>query len=684
MNEKIPKKIGLYDVTAVLGQGGMSTVYKGIQPSLNRPVAIKVLPLHLAREQELIDRFERESSIIATLNHPNIIQIIDRGADEGRYFIVMEYVEGTSLDALIHEKNLPIYEIVHIAVQIAKGLEYAHAKGVIHRDIKPANILISGETGAVKITDFGIAKVREEELSSRTLTREQVAIGTVDYMSPEQRKDSRSIDGRSDIFSFGILLFEMITGKIPVGRFHEPEELRDDTPPLLNQVVLRCLQEDPGDRYPSFTSVIDDLKRLTEKELVYREILARVGDSVLHAPKKAKTVIWGKFTTLPHTKRVLVTAGCLILFAALAAGILLFAGRKGGGQGQETAVLQPPGGPVAGNEAPDVEPTPKIQQASPETTVPVPPPIPAPPAAALPAKPPEPPKTVAKAEAPKPVEIPPALSKKPTPKPVRTPPPASAFELETVDEAFTPVETLLAERNYAEALSVLREIRKSASAAGNKQRGAEAQWYIGKVHEEMGNHGLASMAFGHFVDTYGEYPEIVTDDWMAEALYRAGKSSALAAAHKDAVRHFRRLRQEYPSNPHSEDALFQEATLLSDHAKVPTSKWQAHYDGVASLYRDFLDLYPASSLREEAYWRLAQTYLKLGGGQSWARAIVTLEEMAKQYPRSSHLPLFEAAEVARLKLLDQVRARRLYEEFLEACPDSPRAPEAEARLQSGP
>jgi serine/threonine-protein kinase len=112
VNEKIPKRIGLYDISEVLGQGGMSTVYKGIQPSLNRPVAIKVLPLHMAREQELIDRFERESSIIAGLNHPNIIQIIDRGADEGRYFIVMEYVEGTSLDAIIHERSLPIGESV--------------------------------------------------------------------------------------------------------------------------------------------------------------------------------------------------------------------------------------------------------------------------------------------------------------------------------------------------------------------------------------------------------------------------------------------------------------------------------------------------------------------------------------------------------------------------------------------
>ncbi len=294
MTDDLPKQIGSYDIVGLLGSGGMSTVYKGIQASLRRSVAIKVLPLQPSGGDDLIDRFERESSIVASLNHPNIIQIIDRGADEGHYFIVMEYVDGCSLDQEIERKRLPIYQIVNIALQIASGMEYAHSKGVVHRDIKPANILISRESGTAKVTDFGIAKMSETELSGRTLTREQVAMGTVDYMSPEQRRDSRNIDARSDIFSFGVLLFEMVTGRVPVGRFRDLHDLRDDTPPLLNRIALRCLQEDPGDRYPTFAEVIGDLKRLTEKEMVYREILARVKASVLHAPKKAKTAVSGR------------------------------------------------------------------------------------------------------------------------------------------------------------------------------------------------------------------------------------------------------------------------------------------------------------------------------------------------------------------------------------------------------
>ncbi len=306
MSEDLPKHIGHYDIVEVLGSGGMSTVYKGIQPSLNRSVAIKVLPLQLAKEDELVDRFERESSIIANLSHPNIIQIFDRGIDEGSYFIVMEHIDGGSLDQLIVDKRLPIYQIVNIAAQVARGLEYAHSKGVVHRDIKPSNILISSESNTLKITDFGIAKLAEEQLSDRMLTREQVAIGTADYMSPEQRRDSRNIDIRTDIFSYGVLLYEMVTGRIPVGRFRRLQELRDDTPPLLNQIVLKCLQEDPDDRYPSFTEVISELNRLTQKGLVYREALGKMAESVVQIRKKAKTAFSQRISRLPWAGRLRV------------------------------------------------------------------------------------------------------------------------------------------------------------------------------------------------------------------------------------------------------------------------------------------------------------------------------------------------------------------------------------------
>lgn len=342
MDEKLPKSFGQYEVVEVLGSGGMSTVYKGIQISLGRSVAIKVLPLSLAGDKELIDRFERESSIIANLNHPNIIQIFDRGSEAGSYYIVMEHVKGCSLDELIRAKKLPIYQVVSIALQVAKGLEYAHGKGIVHRDIKPSNILISSDSGTVKVTDFGIAKLAEEQLSDRMLTREQVAMGTADYMSPEQRRDSRHIDARSDIFSYGVLVYEMLTGRVPVGRFKEPDELRDDVPPLLNQIILRCLQEDREDRYPSFTEVISDLNRLTQKGLAYREALAKMSESVSHIRKKAKTAFAARITS-PIWRRRLVLLGTISLSAGaiILLGLTLRNLLRETGSSAETAEVTP-------------------------------------------------------------------------------------------------------------------------------------------------------------------------------------------------------------------------------------------------------------------------------------------------------------------------------------------------------
>jgi serine/threonine protein kinase/TolA-binding protein len=321
MEGKIPKSFGQYEVIEVLGAGGMSTVYKGMQPSLGRSVAIKVLPFSLTGDKELIDRFERESSIIANLTHPNIIQIFDRGIEAGSYYIVMEHVKGCSLDELIRERKLPIYQVVSIAIQIAKGLEHAHGKGVVHRDIKPSNILISSDSGTVKVTDFGIAKLAEEQFSDRMLTREQVAMGTADYMSPEQRRDSRHTDARTDIFSYGVLLYEVLTGHIPIGRFKEPDELRDDVPPLLNQIILRCLQQDREDRYPSFTEVIADLNRLTQKGLAYREALARMSESVSHIKKKAKTAFAARITSPEWRKRLM-----LLGIISLSSAVVIFLG----------------------------------------------------------------------------------------------------------------------------------------------------------------------------------------------------------------------------------------------------------------------------------------------------------------------------------------------------------------------
>jgi len=166
-----PNRLGPYDVTGKLGQGGMAIVDKGVQPSLNRAVAIKVLPPQFATTQELLGRFDREAAIVAQLAHSNIVQVIDRGRQDNLLYIVMEYVEGQSLDKLIQAGGLTLAQVIDYATQICEGLGYAHTAGVVHRDLKPSNILVDQRTNRVKIADFGIASLETNDSALATLTR---------------------------------------------------------------------------------------------------------------------------------------------------------------------------------------------------------------------------------------------------------------------------------------------------------------------------------------------------------------------------------------------------------------------------------------------------------------------------------------------------------------------------------
>lgn len=270
----MPARLGFYDVAEKIGQGGMAIVYKGVQSSLNRAVAIKVLPPQFAATPELLARFEREASIVAQLAHSNIVQVIDRGRQANLLYIVMEYVDGDSLDKLIQAGGMPVCQIIDFATQICDGLDYAHKAGVIHRDLKPSNILVDTRTNRVKIADFGIAALETSNSALATLTVERSAIGTMNYMSPEQRADAHTVTSATDIFSFGVILYEMITGRLPAGHFKAPSMIRPDIPLGFDTIVNRCLAESPADRYPSAGHVRDELQRLTIRQTAPRSFSA--------------------------------------------------------------------------------------------------------------------------------------------------------------------------------------------------------------------------------------------------------------------------------------------------------------------------------------------------------------------------------------------------------------------------
>ena len=259
--------LGRYEIISPLGAGGMGEVYRARDPRLHREVAIKVLPEDFARDPERVSRFEREARAAGALSHPNIVAVYDTGEDDGRHWIASELVAGESLQRLIGRGPLAPDKAVEIGGQIADGLSAAHGAGIVHRDLKPANIMIARD-GRVKILDFGLAKQRHSSTDSTTLdlTGQGAVMGTAGYMSPEQVR-GEEVDQRSDLFSFGVVLYELLcgkrafTGSSSVELMHailknDPPELPATVPPALGQIVHRCLEKDAGRRFQTAVEIV--------------------------------------------------------------------------------------------------------------------------------------------------------------------------------------------------------------------------------------------------------------------------------------------------------------------------------------------------------------------------------------------------------------------------------------------
>ncbi len=247
-----------FEVDAIIGRGGMGVVYKARQKNLDRQVAIKLLPVEVAVDPEFEDRFMLEAKTMAKLDHPNVAHIYDFGEVEGQYYIVMEYVEGHHLAHRLLGDSVSTSEAFNLMYQVLEGLEYAHSRGVIHRDIKPANIIITPD-GRVKVMDFGLAKLVDTGDDVTAITRTNATLGTPHYMAPEQHKDSGVADARSDIYALGVVLYELLTGVLPIGNFPPPSDKAPVTT-KLDEVVLKALESDADRRFQTVREFKEQLQ----------------------------------------------------------------------------------------------------------------------------------------------------------------------------------------------------------------------------------------------------------------------------------------------------------------------------------------------------------------------------------------------------------------------------------------
>ncbi len=338
LDQTVPKTIGQCRIEKKIGEGGMGSVYLGRHKTLDIPRAIKLLPKHIdLKDPEYSQRFFREARIAARLRHPNMVQVHECGAEEGYYYLIMDYVEGPTCRELVErEGRLDWHKAVDITRQIAEGLKYAASKGIIHRDVTPGNIIIDSD-GTARITDLGLAKETTAEATG--LTRSGASLGTPYYMSPEQINSARDVDFRTDIYSLGATMYHMVCGTVPyTGTTFEvmtkqvreplpsPQSHVPDLPAALADILRKMMAKSPENRYDSYDSLIEDLGNVTEGRSVSAEGFR--DQSMVHAqPGPAQVPIMPP-GALDEThianpprrgdKRVLIAVICVAALLALA------------------------------------------------------------------------------------------------------------------------------------------------------------------------------------------------------------------------------------------------------------------------------------------------------------------------------------------------------------------------------
>ncbi len=617
MTADAPRRIGPYEVLGLLGKGAMGQVYKAVQPSLNRLVAIKVLSSKFVEDEAWVERFEREAQAVALLNHPNVVQIIDKDREDDLLYFVMEYVPGSSLDAVMRQRRLSLPEVFRVAKGICRGLEAAHRQNIVHRDLNPRNVLVSEDLSVVKLADFGISRVEEISRQQGTLSTSEVSLGSLHYMSPEQATNMVEADHRTDIYSLGVTLYEMLTGRVPVGRFSLPSHINNEVPSEIDPLVLRCLEVDPANRYPSVGQVLVDLNRLED----------RLKLGLVHELKgisQQTSKIFLKSTgTFRKRKRPTAIIGAAVVVL---------------GGGAAAFFLTRPGAPVAQTA---------IEPAAGRTPI----------VFELPERPPEDaPVTLADSLAA--VEPPPVEAAAGEPQPAGSVEPEGATQAAAGGPTSQAKEDLeVAREKLAAGLNgpALDDLQRFVEERADSPLAPEAYLLMAQAHKAEGRTEQALATYIEIGSRFENSPLAAAAAFDRARLVGEGGGRE---AQQEARQLYADLATRYPRSKWAPPALAAQAQVENElKLTVADPVLDERVPASVLPYRVLTERYPTTPEAEWAFWQLGETYADL---KQYELAAKSFAELGRRFPETRHDAWWRAGQIYDRRLDKNTEALEAY------------------------
>lgn len=615
------KTIGPYEVIERIARDSTGQVFKASDPETGRTVAVKLLPPEFSADEAHLERFREQVEAASQLDHPHVVRLLDSGEEDGRAYFVMEWVEGPALSKLLKRRRLSLPEAFGVFKSVALALEHAHSRGVYHHDLNPRNVLVSEDLSTVKLGDFGISRAASMA-ESETATSTSVSRGALNYLAPEQAMSAESADHRADIYALGVLLYEMLTGTVPVGRFTLPSRVNSEVPAEVDPLVLKCLEGDPGQRYLSIEALLRHVERLEDQlRFGLASELRGLGRSFRRPT-----------TQIARHKRKLVVIVVLLVLGALGFAAWSFRDRFAGDGESETPAIAVT--PLPGDERPPQSFAVELDDV-------------------------EPPRTSAEDETTDDASA--DAGQAPPPRARERPDPGADSA-----EAPTPDPEDEARRLYERAAlsarsglpdAALETIEQIRQLHPDSRSAVEALFLRARL-EETREEFDAAMA------TYTEIGSLAatTPEERATARYRFAKAvldSSTPSARQLALGVFDEVARAYPQTDYAPLALAAKVMLEeAENIRVETEEWGRRTPAALLTSLRLIELYPDHPTAERAFWIVGT---EAEDQKKWELAADAYWQLGERFSETRYDAWWKAGQILDRRLDDNQRAITAYE-----------------------